>query len=119
MKIKLDPIDKLFSQVIKLRVEGKCEYCGGIGNQTSHFHGRRRRSVRWDLDNAIWTCFSCHMYLGEHPNKHYEFFRKRLGTERFEALNIRAEKLIKPDREFIKEDLKKIIHLFDTSEEGK
>ena len=105
MKIRVDPLDKLFSQVIRLRDEGICQYCGRQGNQTSHFHSRRKRSTRWDLDNAIWACFSCHLHLGEHPNKHYEFFRKRLGSDRFESLNIRAEQIFKVDKEKIKADL--------------
>ena len=113
MRIKLDPLDILFSRLIRLLAEGKCCYCGNAGSQTSHFHSRRKRSTRWDLDNAIWVCFSCHLYLGEHPNKHYEFFEKRLGTERFEELNIRAEQIIKLDKEVIKESLKEKIRLLE------
>lgn len=95
MKIRVSKLDILFSKFVKLRAGGKCEYCGGAGNQTSHFHSRRKRSVRHDPDNAIWSCFSCHQYLDEHPNKHTDFFSQRLGSERFEQLNIRAEKVVK------------------------
>ncbi len=121
MRIKVDPLDILFSKVKNLLAGGKCEYCGKVGNQCSHFHSRRKRSVRWDTDNAIWACFSCHLYLGEHPNKHYEFFRKRLGTERFDALNIRAEQLThytKQDKEKIKTDLKEKIKLLEGESEN-
>lgn len=111
MKVRIDPLDKLFSHLIKLRDNNICQYCGKGGNQTSHFHSRRKKSVRWDLDNAVWACFSCHMYLGEHPNKHYEFFKKRLGSDRFEELNIRAEQIVKPDKEAIKAMLKEKIKL--------
>ena len=116
MKIKLDPLDILFSKLVRLRANGICEYCGKPGSQTSHFHSRRKKSTRWDLDNASWACFTCHIYLGEHPNKHYEFFKKRLGTERFEELNIRAEMLVKyskSDKEKIKADLKEKVKLLE------
>ena len=116
MKIKLDPLDILFSKLVRLRANGICEYCGKVGSQTSHFHSRRKRSVRWDLDNACWTDFSCHRYLDEHPNKHCEFFKKRLGSERFEELNIRAEILVKyskSDKEKIKADLKVKLKLLE------
>ncbi len=109
MKVRRDPLDILFSKLVKLNAGGKCDYCGKQGSQTSHFHGRRYRAVRWDLDNVIWACFSCHMYLGEHPNKHYEFFRKRLGTDKFELLNIRAEKIEKIDKEALGIYLKRAI----------
>ena len=116
MRVHRDSLDILFSRLIRLLADGNCEYCGRIGTQTSHFHSRRKRSVRVDLDNASWVCFSCHLYLGEHPNKHYEFFKKRLGSERFEALNIRAEKIIKyskEDKEKVKATLKEKIKLLE------
>jgi len=105
MKIRIDPNDKLFSRLVRLMAEGMCEYCGKVGSQTSHFHSRRKRSVRWDLNNAIWACFSCHRYLDENPYKHTEFFKKRLGSQRFEELNIRAEILVKIDKDKIKAEL--------------
>ena len=111
MKIRLDPLDKLFSQLVRLRDGGICQYCGKKGTQTSHFHSRRKRSTRLDLDNACWLCFSCHRFLDEHPNKHTEFFKKRLGSERFEELNIRSEVLIRPNKDKIKTDLQDKIAL--------
>jgi len=116
LKIKLDPLDILFSYLIKLRANGICEYCGKVGSQTSHFHSRRKRSVRWDMDNACWLCFSCHMFLDGNPYVHTEFFKKRLGSERFEELNIRAEQLThysKVDKEAIKTDVKNKIKLME------
>lgn len=100
MKIKLDKLDILFSRYIRLRADGVCEYCGryvGYARlQVSHFHGRRKASVRYDEENCSCVCFSCHMYLGENPFAHTEFFRKRLGSERFEMLNIRANATVTP-----------------------
>ncbi len=113
MKIKIDPLDKLFSQFIRLRA-GRCEYCGNASQlQCSHFHGRRKRSVRYDPDNAAGLCFSCHSHLGENPYQHTEWFRKRLGSKKFEELNIRAEMIVKIDKDKIKADLKDKIRLME------
>ena len=121
LKIRLDPLDKLFSEFIRKRAflfTHGCEYCGkGVISykelQTSHFHGRRKRSVRYDPENACGLCFSCHIYLGENPYAHTEFFKKRLGSERFELLNIRANTVgRKVDKEamtiHLKEKLKEV-----------
>jgi len=102
LKIRLDPLDKLFSEFIRLRANNKCERCGVYKEtkqlQTSHFHGRRKKSVRWDEDNAAGLCFACHQYLGENPLEHYEWFRDRLGEGKFHDLNIRANfRGVKPD----------------------
>jgi len=114
MKIRLDKNDRLFSHEIKLLAGGKCEYCGKEGNQCSHFHSRRKFSTRYDTDNACWACFSCHKYFEEHPNIHSEFFEKRLGSKKYEELNIRAMAIVKRTRlneEAINQNLKMRIRI--------
>jgi len=102
MKIKVDPLDVLFSQVVRARANYTCEYCGQSGKkmECSHFHSRRKRSVRYDLGNCACLCFSCHTYLGGNPYVHTEWFKKRLGSVKFEQLNIRAEMLVKATPQF-------------------
>ena len=112
MKIRIDPLDTLFSRLVRLLANGKCEHCGRNKRlECSHFHGRRKLSTRWDLLNAAALCFSCHRYFQENPYQHTEWFKRRLGTERFEELNIRAEMILKPDKDKIKADLKEKIQL--------
>lgn len=95
MKIKISLVDRLFSVFIRSRAEGKCERClrsfemGRL--ECSHFHGRRKQSVRFSPDNAVALCFNCHRYFEENPWDHVEFFKKRLGKKRFAALQIIAE----------------------------
>ncbi len=110
MRIRLDPLDVLFSRLVRLRamklVHG-CERCLTWKEdykklQCSHFFGRRRRSVRWNEDNACGLCFSCHQHFTENPLEHTEWFKKRLG-EKFELLEIQANMVgIKPDKKAIK-----------------
>lgn len=107
MKIKIDPLDVLFSKVIRTRAKGKCEYCLKPKEfkelQTSHFHGRRKKSVRWDLDNAAGICFYCHRILTENPLEHTDWFKNRLGEKKFNDLNIRANiRLGMPDKKLVK-----------------
>ena len=118
MKIKIDALDVLFSKLVRLLADGVCEYCGKSSRrlECSHFHGRRKRSVRWDTDNACALDFSCHHYLQENPYQHTEFFRKRLGSKKFEELNIRAEMLVKwtkQGKDELKADLKEKINLLE------
>jgi len=69
--------------------------------QCSHFHGRARKSVRWDEDNGAGFCGACHLYFTSHPLEHVEWFKVRLGQERFELLECRANQIYKPDIEAI------------------
>ena len=107
--IRRDSLDVLFSEFIRRRAiisTGGCERCltpkfdiqkedGSVlpawkQLQTSHFHGRAKKSTRWDPDNACGICGACHMYLGAHPLEHVEFFRKRLTEQGLDLLNARA-----------------------------
>lgn len=118
MKIRIDKLDVLFSKFIRLRAGGKCEYCVKAFKrlECSHFHSRRKRSTRYDPDNAACLCFSCHTYLGGNPYIHTEWFKGRLGSERFEELNRRAEMIVKVDKEAVERDLLERVRLL---EEGK
>ncbi len=117
VKIRRDKLDTLFSEFIRRRAVariGGCEYCGKGKRwqdmDCSHFHGRRKLSTRYDPDNCAGLCRPCHFFLGEHPNKHADWFEKRLGSDRYEQLNIRAETICKNlDREKLTLDIKKMI----------
>jgi len=108
VRIKLDPLDILFSRYIRTAAGWKCECCFRQFHpptaqlQCSHFHGRRKKSVRWDPENVAALCFSCHQRFTEHPLEHVEWFKKRLGEKRFDALTIKANTPEKPDKEMIR-----------------
>ena len=114
-RIKLLPLDKLFSDYIRKRANGVCEVCGNPTEykklQTSHFFGRRNRQVRWNPDNAVAVCFGCHRKFHESPAYHYEWFTKHLG-ERFEYLQYQANMIQKLDLQaielYLKEKIKEL-----------
>ena len=107
--MKIDPLDKLFSEYIRRRAIqrcGGCERCGTIkpdltredgstfpgwmSLQCSHIVGRTNKAVRWDEDNALGLCGGCHMYVEHNPIEHVEFAKDKLGEQAYEYLKIRA-----------------------------
>ncbi len=101
-------LDKLFSEFIrkKAMLNGGCERCHTPKKdykqlQCSHFHGRRKRSVRFDPDNAVGLCGACHLYFGANPTEHVKFFLERLGQKDFDYLQARANTTQKIDEKAI------------------
>ncbi len=114
MKIRIDPLDTLFSKFIRLRameLVGGCERClaGKVDYkqlQCSHFFGRGAKSVRYDEDNCVGLCFGCHQYFHSHPLEHTEWFRNHLGGTMFDLLRGRARIKEKVDKEAVRLYLK-------------
>lgn len=110
MKIRIDPLDKLFSEYVRKRAMyrcGGCERCGSKKSsykelQCAHFHGRRKRSTRYHEDNACALCYGCHSYIDGNPLEKIEFFQKLLGDDKFDGINYIASHPKKPDKEAIK-----------------
>jgi 5-methylcytosine-specific restriction endonuclease McrA len=88
-------LDKLFSELIRLRANGFCEHCGHWvkfeGIVASHFYGRTRKSVRWDEDNVQGICNKCHLAFHNDHTDYFNWLFVRLGAERLSALADRAE----------------------------
>lgn len=95
--IKRSLADKYFSDWIRQRDEWTCQRCKteyekpNQGLHCSHFHSRRHKGTRFDPENAIALCMWCHQHMGENPQIHCDFFLKRLGKEKYEALSVRAQ----------------------------
>lgn len=118
MKIRIDSLDVLFSKVIRSRANNQCQRCLKWKEfkelQCAHCWGRRKKSVRWDIDNALALCFWCHRQIdSEDPDAKKELFTKYLGSEGYKKLGQRANwtAQYKPDTKIIKiyltEELKK------------
>lgn len=109
MNIRIDPLDKLASQIVRLRAKGHCQRCGRFKEfgklQAAHCWGRRKKSVRYDLDNMLGICFTCHQLIDtEDPEAKKELFIRYLGKQGYDNLNKRANwpHLQKPDLKAIK-----------------
>jgi hypothetical protein len=95
-KIRRSLADKYFSDYIRERDDWSCRRCKkefekpNRGLHCSHFFSRAKKSVRFDPENAIALCFSCHNYFGGNPADHVSFFKNILGNDRYRLLEIRA-----------------------------
>ena len=105
MRVKIDELDKLLSQYVRLKANGICSKClqykGYKGLQVAHFIGRRYRSTRYDEANVCPLCFFCHQHFHENPLEFVEWFRARLGERDFSLLQARARQIGKPDKSAI------------------
>lgn len=93
MKIRIDPLDQLFSKLIRAW-RRRCEICGKESTQLHHWKGRRHRSVRYDPDNAWSLCFGCHRKFHEDPSWAVEMQKKRLGL-RYDHFILKANGICK------------------------
>ena len=104
MRVTISRLDAKFSRYIRwVRDSGRCQRCltkyeeGSSGLHCSHFHGRSKKSVRFDPDNCMALCFGCHQHFTAFPIEHMEFMLKRLGKKRFDELSVRAYDAKRPD----------------------
>jgi 5-methylcytosine-specific restriction endonuclease McrA len=87
-------LDKKVSELVRAR--GKCERCGSRNClQTAHIFSRRYLSVRWDLDNVLCLCASCHFWSHSNPILFTEFVRKKLGEDTYELLKEKHKYIFK------------------------
>lgn len=75
-------LDKLVRMIVRER-DGHCVTCGTSENlEVSHYLGRAKLGVRWDLRNCNLQCRKCHMeYHGGSPS-----YMKYLTTEYGESI---------------------------------
>jgi hypothetical protein len=102
-------LDKLFSEVIRLRANGFCPKCGMYYKVDeivpAHFYSRTLKSTRWYEDNVQGVCPSCHALFHQDESIYTEFIYERLGEERFKALVVKARIPAKMDYITIKTQL--------------
>lgn len=107
-------LDTIWSQLIKERAGGACEYCGKKKRLNAHhIFSRSNFTTRWDPDNGVSLCPSHHL-LGifsahKAPLEFGEWIKEERGEEWYDNLRKKARKVIRAkdqDRLAIKEDLK-------------
>ena len=98
-----DALDREFSLLVRTQANWKCARCGGNFSgardllHCSHFHSRRNKATRFDLENATALCWQCHWYLDHHPVVHKIWKLMQIGEKRFEALAKRANTIARLD----------------------
>ena len=56
----------------------------------SHYHGRGKWGVRFNVDNAEALCYGCHQYLGANPILHSEHKLELMGEGCIDILREKA-----------------------------
>ena len=85
--MKILACDTAFANCLKAAYNYICERCGTQGRmETSHVHGRRHRTIRWDKQNANCLCSTCHRWWHENPTESGIWFTNTFGSERDEIL---------------------------------
>jgi len=99
LKIRIDPLDQLFSLYIRTRDNFTCQRCGVKSKnvQCAHFIGRRNKNCRWREENCVSLCMGCHSYFHANPLIFVEWTKKRLGERAFELLLAQERIIAKPD----------------------
>lgn len=105
--------DVLFSQYIRKR-DGKCMRCGKDTTlQCAHYFGRRNRRLRYDPQNSITLCYSCHIFWAhKEPHEFVEWFREKFPKNYEYLLKVRNE-VEKIDYEEVIESLQKLLESMD------
>jgi len=75
-------LDKAFSIHIKWKDKHECQKCGrtdlqGVSAQCSHVVPRRYRITRWDVDNALCLCPTCHRWWHSEPCESGAWFEEK------------------------------------------
>jgi predicted restriction endonuclease len=87
-----DALDNLWSKIIRVRVDNKCEVCGSIDSiNAHHIIGRSNYLLRWDLRNGVSLCAKHHKFdrwQSAHLNPiWFDSWLKKYRHEDFEYLN--------------------------------
>ena len=92
-------LNKLWSEII--RSKGVCEKCGSKRYLNAHHHyGKRALSVRWDIDNGVCLCPSCHTFstsfsAHQTPATFVRWINKKRGKKWEERLRKKHAKIVK------------------------
>jgi hypothetical protein len=128
---KITALDRLFSKYIRMRDGWRCQIC-----QTDYSHNHAlldcahcfsagTHQTRYEPDNAVAACKSCHQFSPEALDKNvihikYPFFKKRIGDERFDLLSWKFHnpgKFQKIDKVAVKLHLETLIKELEDQEE--
>jgi hypothetical protein len=64
-------LDQLWSKAVNARYNGICPVCGRKGCHAHHIFPRRKRVLRWDINNGIYLCPVCHDLAHKQQSKFY------------------------------------------------
>lgn len=90
--------DTLCGRITKVERGGRCENCGTTRRkalQWAHGFSRRYMSTRYDSENVFSLCAGCHKTFTHNQIAWSAWMRSSLGEARYQALEIRAQLLVR------------------------
>lgn len=94
-------LDTAWSELVKLRGNNQCEYCGKRSYvQSHHIFSRSKKSVRWDPQNGIALCAGHHTLSSQFsahktPLEFTDWLYKYRGEDKIMHLRVRASMISK------------------------
>ena len=105
VSIKRDQADKWFSSVVRLAKHSMCENCGKEGRtECAHIFGRRTKSVRWSMDNAVCLCHYCHKDFTANPVEFTYWITDRLGHIHIDILREKWQ-MVMPTTKLLRKEI--------------
>lgn len=109
-------LDRLFSAIIKILYPA-CVSCYGTSRdfrlECAHVYGRSEIGLRWDLDNAVTLCKTCHEKYTRRPRAWIEFCKRFKSTQEWDRLQKKRRELrtvkLKIDFNAVHDDLKRLL----------
>jgi hypothetical protein len=87
--------DRWFSKAIRQR-DGACRCCGSTEDgQCAHIYGRATKATRWDPDNAVRLCATCHGRFTGEPVEWGLWCDMELGEEHMDRLKTKKNGILK------------------------
>lgn len=92
--------DALLTPIV-IKLHPKCLLCGKPTN-VAHHHVHKSKSLilRYDLENLINLCSSCHFALHQNESYYASKIVKIKGLKWFDSLEKKKNKLIKADKQW-------------------
>jgi len=78
-KITTKTMDRLWSEIVKMKAGFKCEICGSTKRLNSHHVVRRNNyAVRFNTNNGVCLCVKCHMFGKESAHGNCVWFLDKM-----------------------------------------
>jgi len=80
-------LDKTWADLIKK--DERCEVCGSINGLNAHHWYKKRKAyaTRWELDNGISLCISCHFEAHQSPGRFMARLEAVWGKEKVDRIS--------------------------------
>lgn len=91
--------DKLMARIVKFEHPAcmNCHRTDRYRLQWAHGFSRKYNATRYDVENSFVLCDACHMVFTYNPIAWTAWMRLRLGPEKYEALERRAQLMVRFD----------------------